>query len=87
MQLISNTTTQESTKKIEGRDKMSAKYAFSNTLKEVRFLFCQTGEHSGPTRFVSLPEEHRDSRSIAFRELGKGLFERARLMQSLTDHF
>lgn len=32
---------------------MSAKYAFSNTLKEVRFLFCQTGEHSGATRFVS----------------------------------
>ncbi|TVY13127.1 NADH-ubiquinone oxidoreductase 10.5 kDa subunit [Lachnellula arida] len=29
---------------------MSAKYAFSNTLKEVRFLFCQTGEHSGATR-------------------------------------
>jgi hypothetical protein len=38
----------------EGRGigKMSAKYAFSNTLKEVRFLFCQTGEHSGATRFV-----------------------------------
>ncbi|CZT50923.1 probable NADH2 dehydrogenase (ubiquinone) 10.5K chain [Rhynchosporium secalis] len=29
---------------------MSAKYAFSQTLKEVRFLFCQTGEHSGATR-------------------------------------
>ncbi|KAG9247455.1 thioredoxin-like protein [Calycina marina] len=29
---------------------MSAKYAFSQTLKEVRFLFCQTGEGSGPTR-------------------------------------
>ena len=31
---------------------MSAKYAFSQTLKEVRFLFCQTGEGSGATRFV-----------------------------------
>ncbi|PMD27884.1 NADH dehydrogenase, alpha subcomplex, subunit 2 [Hyaloscypha hepaticicola] len=29
---------------------MSGKYVFSQTLKEVRFLFCQTGEHSGPTR-------------------------------------
>ncbi|KAK0110082.1 hypothetical protein ONS95_002738 [Cadophora gregata] len=29
---------------------MSAKYAFSQTLKEVRFLFCQTGEHSVATR-------------------------------------
>ncbi|PQE21279.1 hypothetical protein CJF32_00006404 [Rutstroemia sp. NJR-2017a WRK4] len=29
---------------------MSAKYAFSNALKEVRFLFCQTAEHSGATR-------------------------------------
>ncbi|KAG0645387.1 NADH-ubiquinone oxidoreductase [Hyphodiscus hymeniophilus] len=31
---------------------MSGKYAFSQTLKEVRFLFCQTAEHSGPTRWV-----------------------------------
>jgi NADH dehydrogenase (ubiquinone) 1 alpha subcomplex subunit 2 len=29
---------------------MSARYAFSKTLKEVRFLFCQTGEHSAATR-------------------------------------
>jgi hypothetical protein len=33
---------------------MSGKYAFSQALKEVRFLFCQTGEHSGPTRSVVL---------------------------------
>lgn len=31
---------------------MSGKYVFSQALKEVRFLFCQTGEHSGPTRSV-----------------------------------
>lgn len=30
--------------------KMSAKYAFTKSLKEVRFLFCQTGEHSAATR-------------------------------------
>jgi len=29
---------------------MSGKYTFMQTLKEVRFLFCQTSEHSGPTR-------------------------------------
>ncbi|CAG8979602.1 hypothetical protein HYALB_00012229 [Hymenoscyphus albidus] len=29
---------------------MSAKYAFSQTLKEVRFLFCQTGETSAGAR-------------------------------------
>ncbi|KIN04480.1 hypothetical protein OIDMADRAFT_156467 [Oidiodendron maius Zn] len=29
---------------------MSGKYVFSQALKEVRFLFCQTGEHSGATR-------------------------------------
>lgn len=33
---------------------MSGKYAFSQALKEVRFLFCQTAEHSGPTRSVAL---------------------------------
>lgn len=32
------------------RVKMTGKYVFSQTLKEVRFLFCQTAEHSGPTR-------------------------------------
>jgi hypothetical protein len=64
--LTSNNTTQEDRKKAEERDKMSAKYAFSNTLKEVRFLFCQTGEHSGPTRFVSRLERAEVSGSIAF---------------------
>ncbi|KAF7538638.1 hypothetical protein G7054_g2818 [Neopestalotiopsis clavispora] len=29
---------------------MSAKYAFTQSLKEVRFLFCQTGEGSAATR-------------------------------------
>ncbi|KAI1766748.1 NADH dehydrogenase, alpha subcomplex, subunit 2 [Hypoxylon sp. FL1150] len=29
---------------------MSAKYAFTKTLKEVRFLFCHTGEGSAATR-------------------------------------
>ena len=38
----------ESTEGYKG--KMSGKYAFSQTLKEVRFLFCQTAEHSSPTR-------------------------------------
>ncbi|KAK0729966.1 thioredoxin-like protein [Lasiosphaeris hirsuta] len=29
---------------------MSGKYAFTKSLKEVRFLFCQTAEHSAATR-------------------------------------
>ncbi|KAH8169895.1 mitochondrial ribosomal protein l51 / s25 / CI-B8 domain-containing protein [Sarocladium implicatum] len=29
---------------------MSAKYAFTKSLKEVRFLFCQTSEHSAAVR-------------------------------------
>jgi len=29
---------------------MSGKYAFTQTLKEVRFLFCQTSEQSAPVR-------------------------------------
>ncbi|KAL2117888.1 hypothetical protein VTJ04DRAFT_7548 [Mycothermus thermophilus] len=29
---------------------MSARYAFAKGLKELRFLFCQTAEHSAATR-------------------------------------
>lgn len=31
---------------------MSGKYAFTKSLKEVRFLFCQTSDHSAATRFL-----------------------------------
>lgn len=31
---------------------MSGRYAFAKGLKEVRFLFCQTAEHSAATRWV-----------------------------------
>lgn len=34
---------------------MSGKYAFTKSLKEVRFLFCQTSDHSAATRFVFPP--------------------------------
>ncbi|GKT66466.1 hypothetical protein ColTof4_03959 [Colletotrichum tofieldiae] len=34
---------------------MSSKYAFTKALKEVRFLFCQTGEHSAATRTSATP--------------------------------
>ena len=30
---------------------MSGKYAFTKTLKELRFLFCQTSSHSAAARF------------------------------------
>jgi NADH dehydrogenase (ubiquinone) 1 alpha subcomplex subunit 2 len=29
---------------------MASKYAFGQGLKELRFLFCQTSEHSAPVR-------------------------------------
>ncbi|GAM39926.1 NADH-ubiquinone oxidoreductase 105 kDa subunit [Talaromyces pinophilus] len=34
---------------------MSAKYAFNKSLKELRFLFCQTSSHSDATRYVPAP--------------------------------
>lgn len=39
---------------------MSGKYAFTKSLKEVRFLFCQTSEHSAATRFVASAFALRD---------------------------
>lgn len=29
------------------------KYAFNSGLKELRFLFCQTSEHSAPVRYAT----------------------------------
>lgn len=34
---------------------MATRYAFTKSLKEVRFLFCQTGEHSAATRYAVHP--------------------------------
>lgn len=34
---------------------MSSRYAFTKGLKEVRFLFCQTSEHSAAVRYVFKP--------------------------------
>lgn len=32
---------------------MASKYAFGSGLKELRFLFCQTSEHSAPVRYAT----------------------------------
>jgi NADH dehydrogenase (ubiquinone) 1 alpha subcomplex subunit 2 len=32
---------------------MSGKYVFSKALKELRFLHCQTSEHSNAVRYVA----------------------------------
>lgn len=48
----SNSTRIEASRTADPRPTMSTKYAFTKTLKEVRFLFCQTGEHSAATRYV-----------------------------------
>jgi hypothetical protein len=34
---------------------MASKYAFGQGLKELRFLFCQTSEHSAATRYATHP--------------------------------
>jgi hypothetical protein len=34
---------------------MSSKYAFSKGLREVRFLFCQSSEHSAAVRYALSP--------------------------------
>jgi hypothetical protein len=42
---------------------MSSKYAFTKAIKEVRFLFCQTGEASAATRCVAIRSVHGKPRS------------------------
>ena len=34
---------------------MATKYGFTQGLKELRFLFCQTSEHSAATRYATPP--------------------------------
>src|SRR5262245_4235171 len=34
---------------------MATKYGFAKSLRELRFLFCQTSEHSAATRCATLP--------------------------------
>lgn len=36
---------------------MSGKYVFSKALKELRFLHCQTSEHSNAVRYVSIAND------------------------------
>ena len=48
---------------------MASKYAFSAGLKELRFLFCQTSEHSAATRYVRRHNtEGPKHRKIAMRQ-------------------
>ncbi|KAH8153599.1 uncharacterized protein LAJ45_02412 [Morchella importuna] len=52
---------------------MAARYAFTNQLKELRFLFCQTGEHSAAVRSFlqkSYPvmKKHNPNTPILIRE-------------------
>jgi hypothetical protein len=39
---------------------MASKYAFNAGLKELRFLFCQTSEHSAATRYAPPAEIHEE---------------------------
>lgn len=59
-------------------DTMASKYAFSAGLKELRFLFCQTSEHSAATRYVRRhkPQHERLRCASARRDGGWELVER-----------
>lgn len=43
---------------------MASKYAFNAGLKELRFLFCQTSEHSAATRYDVLGSEDIAMRAV-----------------------
>ncbi|KAF2271993.1 NADH dehydrogenase, alpha subcomplex, subunit 2 [Westerdykella ornata] len=52
---------------------MASKYAFAQGLKELRFLFCQTSEHSAPvrnflTRSYPTMKKHNPHTPIMIRE-------------------
>ncbi|KAL6711345.1 hypothetical protein ACN47E_005876 [Coniothyrium glycines] len=52
---------------------MASKYAFASGLKELRFLFCQTSEHSAPvrnflTRSYPTMKKHNPHTPIMIRE-------------------
>jgi NADH dehydrogenase (ubiquinone) 1 alpha subcomplex subunit 2 len=47
---------------------MSGKYVFSKALKELRFLHCQTSEHSNAVRYVATGHvTQHDNNLEAFR--------------------
>ena len=55
------------------RSTMSGKYAFTKGLKEVRFLFCQSSDHSAATRYVS--ELTQSYEVVRLTQLGRSSFE------------
>ena len=61
---------------------MSAKYAFTKSLKEVRFLFCQTSEHSAAVRYDLLPQ----ARAHAITGILRGFQWHAMKTRRANDH-
>jgi hypothetical protein len=56
-----------------GHFTMAAKYAFGQGLKELRFLFCQTSEHSAATRYAPPTSPGYDAMRIRGKGIGYGL--------------
>lgn len=54
---------------------MSTKYAFTKGLKEVRFLFCQTSDHSAATRYRNILLTPQLSRRLT--KFGRSFLTRA----------
>lgn len=58
---------------------MASKYAFSKTIKELRFLHCQTSEHSNAVRYDHCPPNKTpkiswDRRGIARAQIADEAF-------------
>ncbi|KAI9823469.1 MAG: hypothetical protein M1832_002480 [Thelocarpon impressellum] len=56
---------------------MASKYAFAPTLRELRFLFCQTGEPSASTRYSPLPSLPERSISVVDSDEKRSFLTRA----------
>lgn len=54
---------------------MSGKYAFAKSLKEVRFLFCQTSEQSAAARYANLRPLLAEVNESIFRNANEPLMD------------
>ena len=59
---------------------MASKYGFASQLKELRFLFCQTSEHSAATRYATPFHDEHDSGPDGYAQEGDTVLGEHRLM-------
>lgn len=68
----------DSGKSVDKAATMSGRYAFAKGLKEVRFLFCQTGDHSSATRCVMPFRRSRGAHTDEYLHAGPSSHEPTR---------